>query len=197
LSHPGLTNESTAAKPWPQRAAAFDQSCGSFSIPGQLGEALNIQDYLIDQEGKDWSDLLSGWGVLLPGSFDVWLVNRFGDVFAVFEDGSVNLLDVGNGMIERVANDRDEFAIKIDLDDNVNVWLMVKLVNACVNAGMRLSPNQCYGFKVPPGLGGTYALENIEPTDLSVHYSFLADICRQTIAFPDGTKVRIVVSKNP
>jgi len=158
---------------------------------------LNIQDYLIDQEGKDWSDLLSGWGVLLPGSFDVWLVNRFGDVFAVFEDGSVNLLDVGNGMIERVANDRDEFAIKIDLDDNVNVWLMVKLVNACVNAGMRLSPNQCYGFKVPPGLGGTYALENIEPTDLSVHYSFLADICRQTIAFPDGTKVRIVVSKNP
>jgi hypothetical protein len=158
---------------------------------------MNVQDYLIDQEGKDWAALLSDWGILLPPSFTVWLVNRMGDVFVVFDDDSVNLLDVGNGMIERVADNREHFAVLIDQGDNAEDWLLISLVEACVGAGLELSPNQCYGFKLPPILGGSYAVENIVPTDLSVHYSFLADICRQTKDLPDGTKVRIVVAKAP
>ena len=50
---------------------------------------MNVSDYLIDQEGKDWAELLSDWGILLPSSFTVWLVNRFGDVLAVFDDDRV------------------------------------------------------------------------------------------------------------
>lgn len=156
---------------------------------------MNLQDYLINQEGKDWPNLLSGWDFLLPASFTVWLVNAFGDVFAVFDDDSVNLLDVGNGTIERIAKDRDECAQKIDLHHNANAWLMLNLVDACVKSGLKLSPDQCYGFKIPPILAGTYKIDNIVPTDLSVHYSFLADICRQTKDLPDGTKVRIVVTQ--
>jgi hypothetical protein len=157
---------------------------------------MNVQDYLIDQEGKDWAALFSDWGILLPSSFTVWLVNRMGDVFVVFDDDSVNLLDVGNGMIERVADNREHFADLIDQGDNAEDWLLISLVDACVGAGLELSPNQCYGFKLPPILGGSYAVENIVPTDLSVHYSFLADICRQTNDLPDGTKVRIVAHRN-
>jgi hypothetical protein len=58
---------------------------------------MNIRDYLIEQSAKDWGELLSGWLGVLPASFTGWLVNRFGDVFAVFEDGSVHMLDVGTG----------------------------------------------------------------------------------------------------
>lgn len=135
--------------------------------------------------------------MLLPNSFTVWLVNRFGDIFAVFEDDSVNLLDVGCGTIERVAENRDDFANKIDKDDNSNKWLMIDLVDSCMEAGLELSPNQCYGFKVPPILGGSYKVENIEPTDLSVHYSLLAQINEQTKDLPDGTKISLVVMKKP
>lgn len=156
-----------------------------------------VSDYLIDQEGKDWVELLSDWGMLLPNSFTVWLVNRFGDIFAVFEDDSVHLLDVGCGTIERVAENRDDFANKIDKDDNSNKWLMIDLVDSCMEAGLELSPNQCYGFKVPPILGGSYKVENIEPTDLSVHYSLLAQINEQTKDLPDGTKISLVVMKKP
>jgi hypothetical protein len=43
-------------------------------------------------------------------------------------------------------------------------------------------------------LGGEYDVSNIEPTDLSVHYSFLADIWRQIKDVPDGTSVRVVIA---
>jgi hypothetical protein len=151
---------------------------------------MDVMDYLIDLEGKDWEELLSTWRFLLPNTFNVWLVNRVGDVFAVFEDGSVHMLDVGRGAIERVADDCDQFVTRIDEDDHADTWMMVSLVNACVKAGMKIGPNQCYGFKIPPMLGGTYEVENMEPTLLSVHYSLLGEICEQTKDLPRGTKVK-------
>jgi hypothetical protein len=156
---------------------------------------MNVHHYLIDQSGKDWSELLSGWSDALPTSFSVWLVNRFGDVFATFEDGSIHMLDVGIGAVKRMADNRDHFADQIDVGDNANNWLMIPLVDQCVAAGITLADNQCYGFKIAPVLGGQYSIENIEPTDLSVHYSVLADIFRQTRGLPDGTPIRTVVRK--
>jgi hypothetical protein len=61
-------------------------------------QAMNIKDYLIDQSGKDWQELLCGWAEILPPVFTIWLVNRFGDVILVTDDGSVHLLDIGGGV---------------------------------------------------------------------------------------------------
>jgi hypothetical protein len=157
--------------------------------------AMDVMDYLIDTENKDWGELLSAWRFLLPQSFNVWLVNRVGDVFAVFEDESVHMLDVGRGTLERVADNCDHFVTRIDQDDHANTWMMVSLVDACRKAGVKIGPNQCYGFKIPPMLGGSYEVENMEPTDLSVHYSLLGEICEQTKDLPRGTKVKRIEIK--
>jgi len=156
-------------------------------------ETVDVQYYLIDQSGKDWPELLSGWVPPLPEGFTIWLVNRFGDVVAVFDDGSVHMLDTGTGVITQLAVDRDDFIQKLDAGDNADIWLMISLVDECVSSGMVLGPNQCYGYKVPPILGGAYTVENCEPTDLSVHYSLMADICRQVRDLPDGTKISSVI----
>jgi hypothetical protein len=153
---------------------------------------VDINDYLIPQSGKDWSKLLSGWRGLFPRSFTLWLVNRFGDPFVVYDDASVHMLDVGIGRIRRVADSRDHFAGLIDRGNYANEWLMIPLVDACVAVGMTLSTNQCYGYKVPPVLGGAYGVENVYRTDLALHYGFLADIYRQTRHLPDGTDIRVV-----
>ena len=87
----------------------------------------------------------------------------------------------------------DDFIAKIDADDNAGVWLLIPLVDQCVSEGLVLNANQCYGYKVPPILGGKYTTQNLEPTDLSAHYSFLGSIFDQTKDLPDGTKIRIVV----
>ena len=71
---------------------------------------MNLRDYLIDQAGKDWAQLLCDWAPPLPLSFTLWLVNRFGDAFVVTEDGAVSMLDVGAGSFERLADNRDHFS---------------------------------------------------------------------------------------
>jgi hypothetical protein len=155
---------------------------------------MNINDYLIDQSDKDWSKLLRDWTPPLPASFTLWLVNRFGDTVVVLEeDDSVHMLDVGSGTFVRVADSRSHFADLLDVEDNAMNWLLIPLVDACREAGMSLGASQCYSFKVPPVLGGKYEVSNVEPTDLAVHYSFLADIYKQTKDLPDGTPIKAVV----
>jgi len=46
----------------------------------------------------------------------------------------------------------------------------------CVNAGITLAEGQCYGYRIPPLLGGEYTPENIYPTDIAQYYSLLADL---------------------
>jgi len=150
---------------------------------------MDINDYLIDQRGKDWARLLSAWVGLIPESFTLWLVNRFGDAFLVLDDESVHILDVGAGSFTGLADNREHFAQLIDAGDNANSWLMTPLVDECAKALPALSESQCYGFKVPPMLGGEYSLANVEPTDLAVHYSLLAQIYMQTKDLPDGTPI--------
>ena len=153
---------------------------------------MDLHDYLIDQSGKDWQELLLDWSPPLPSSFQVWMVNRFGDLFVAFDDRSIHMLDVGASTLTRVADDREHFADLADLDDNANNWFLINLVDQCVAAGKVLKSNQCYGYKMPPILGGEYSVENTVPTDLAVHYSFLADIYRQTKDLPNGSRIRVV-----
>jgi len=154
---------------------------------------MDINDYLIDQVGKDWTALLRDWMPPLPSSFTLWLVNRFGDAFVVADDGSVHMLDVGAGTLTRLADNRSHFAELLDANGSADNWLVIPLVDECRRAGMQLAPNQCFGFKIPPVLGGKYQLSNVEPTDLTVHYSFLAEIYKQTKDLPDGTPINAVV----
>jgi hypothetical protein len=155
---------------------------------------MDINDYLIDQTGKDRAVLLKGWGSVLPASFTLWIVNRFGDLVIVLDDGSVHMLDLGSGQLNRVADSRGQFAELLDIDDNANNWLMIPLVDKLVAAGMTLAPDRCYGFKIPPMLGGTYDLDNAFTVGLAERYSLMADICRQIKGVPDGTPVKLVVT---
>jgi hypothetical protein len=152
---------------------------------------VNINDYLIDQRGKDWAKLLSVWSGLLPEYFTLWLVNRFGDLFVVLDDGSVHMLDVGHASLKRLADSRDQFAELLDVDNNANTWLMIPLVDKCVRALPALKPSQCYGYKNPPLLGGKYAVENCAALEIAEHYSFLAHIHEQTKDLPEGAQVRL------
>lgn len=154
---------------------------------------MDLNDYLIDQSGHDWSAILSEWHWLLPSDLTVWMVNKFGDVIFVPDDRAVYLLDIGGGTTQQLANSRDDFCEQVDLDDNANNWLLISLTDQCVDAGLRLEPGQCYGFKIPPVLGGEYAVDNIEIRDLAVNSSLLAQIHLQIKDLPDGSKVNLVL----
>lgn len=139
---------------------------------------MNINDYLISQVGINWGLLLNDWIPPLPQEFRLWLVNRLGDVF-VLAGERVLRLDLGSGACDEVARDRQHFAALLDSRANADLWLRISLVNACRRSGMDLGPFECYGFKIPPALGGEYEVSNLTPTKLTTHYSYQAYICKQ------------------
>lgn len=155
---------------------------------------MDISDYLIEQQGKDWAKLLSDWAWLLPNDLTVWMVNRFGDIVLVLDDGTVHFLDVGAGTLKQIAETREDFCVKVDADDNAGIWFLISLVDECAEAGMSLSVDQCYTFKLAPVFGGQYSIENIEVGDLEVNYSLLGQTHDQIKDLPDGSTVNLVVS---
>ena len=150
---------------------------------------MSIHDYLIDDSSLDWANLLTPWAGLLPRELTVWLVNRFGDLFLVFQNGAVHMLDVGQGKVKKVANSRDDFSSKLDEGDNANQWLMVPLIDELVQAGVRLRPGTCYTYRKPPIIGGDYSVENTAVVPIAEHYGFYGDLYQQTKDIRDGTPV--------
>jgi hypothetical protein len=140
---------------------------------------MNVNDYLIAHSGKDWARLLKDWVPPLPERYQVWLVNRLGEPFVVLDDQSVQKLDVGSGSCVPVARSREHFAQLLDSSENADHWLRIRLVDACRRSGMTLGPFECYGFKMPPTLGGKYEASNLRPTHLAIHFSYQAYICKQ------------------
>jgi hypothetical protein len=129
----------------------------------------------------------------VPPEFTLWTVNRFADSFLVLPDGSVHMLDVGGGTVERVADSRDDFCARLDEDDPANQWLMIPLVDRMVAAGVVLRPGQCYGFKTPPVLGGDYSVENCGPLAVGDYLGAYGSLHEQLLKVPDGSQVEIKV----
>lgn len=157
---------------------------------------LQLSDYLIDQEGIDWSAALRPWAWLVPNEFTVWMVNRIGDLILVFDDGTVHMLDVGGGSLTKLAASREELASKIDQGDNANQWLAIPLVDRLVAAGITLQQGQCYGFKQPPVLGGDYVVENMRPIAIPDYLGACGSIHAQLVDLADGTQVVLKVAKS-
>ena len=144
----------------------------------------NTDSYLLNLRGVDWSEALSGWAFLLPRRFSLLFVNRFGDVFIVQEDESVHMLNLANGVLERLADKIADFADLMEVDVLRESWLLTKVVDQCIEAGLNLEPGQVYGYKIPPSLGGAIELDNIEITPISDHYHALAEIQIQLDELP-------------
>lgn len=156
---------------------------------------VNIENYLIDHEDFDWANLLQHRKRLLPDEFTIWMMNRFGDLFLVFNDDSVHLLDVSNGNIEKLADSRDEFCNKINEGNNANIWLMISLVDELVEKGKILSKGQCYSYIQLPILGGEYSTENVTVKEIGFHYAALDGIHEAIKDIPDGTKIKFSVQQ--
>lgn len=154
---------------------------------------MDINDYLIDQDGKDWAALLEPWYWMLPDSFNIWMVNKIGDLILVLEDDQIYFLDIATGKLELIAEGQDDFVTKVNQDDNADHWLGIALVDECEAAGMTLAESQCFGYRLAPVLGGEFTVSNLEPTDLLVHYSIHGQIHEQIQGLPEGETVNIEI----
>lgn len=140
---------------------------------------MNVHDFLLDPKGKDWPRLLAYWTPPMPGDATLWFVNKLGEVFFASKAGTIHRLVVGTGALEELAPDRQSFARLLDDRQNAEAWLRIALIQGCQKAGMQLSTDECFGFKVPPALLGDYLVSNMQPTNIYSHYSWLAHLSKQ------------------
>jgi hypothetical protein len=140
---------------------------------------MNIRDFLLDPEGKDWNKLLGYWKPPLPPDATMWFVNLLGEASLVTPDGAVHWLTVGSGDLSNVAPSREVFARMLDKPDNADRWLRISLVESWRKTGMRLTSDECLGFRIPPPLLGKYEVPNLQPTNIYSHYSWLSHITKQ------------------
>ena len=147
---------------------------------------MDLNDYVIAQEGKDGRAMLSGWKDFLPPSYTLWFVNRLGDLFIVLDEGPVHLLNVGSATFTRLAESRKQFGALLDQGDTATAWLAMPLIDQCVAAGKVLADHQCYGYQTAPLLGGALEVDNLEPVELATHYGRLLALYKTLQDQPGG-----------
>lgn len=151
----------------------------------------SIQNYIIDHREMDWDVILEPWQWMLPDSYTIWLMNRFGDLFLILEDGVVVMLDSGMGKVEEVAETQTKFCDLCEDPENLSDYFAIPLVDGLAEAGTTLAAGQCFTFRHPPVTGGEYLIENCAVTDIANHFAGYGAIHEQVRDLPDGQEVEI------
>jgi hypothetical protein len=140
---------------------------------------LKLSELVKDKSNIDLKDICSDWEWLVNEQKNVLLVTLFGDLFFIGPSDEVNWLDTGTGSLTRIAENVKHFEKLLEDRENFNDWLMVRLYLDLQKNHQKLKGNEVYSYKKMPIIGGDYSIENIEATDISVHFSITGQICKQ------------------
>jgi hypothetical protein len=152
--------------------------------------AITIDDLTVNFDHLDQTKVLEHWRWLIGPSKYPILLTAVGDAFLKdANDGSVHFLQVGSAEVRPIASDMEEFRTLLADKDFVLDYFAVEAVMALEQAGIKLGHGQIYSLKVPAVLGGKYSLDNVNPTDILIHFSLTGQIHEQVKDLPPGTKI--------
>lgn len=152
---------------------------------------LTIDNFTI-KFNQETSDLISDWTWLIGTDKKPILITAIGDMFLMDTSEGIYWLDVGRGKLECVASNITDFKNKLKDIEQVNEWFMIDLTTKLKCSSKKLNDGQLYSYKKLPILGGDYSINNFEPTDIEVHFSFAGQIHNQIKDLPDGTRINKV-----
>lgn len=145
----------------------------------------------------DADSILGDWLWLLKEPHALLMVTAMGDAFVATPRGEVHFLDTLEGALKFVAASREEFFSLMSSGDYDRAWFLPDMVAVQRARGAHLEPGQCYGYKVPPVLGGSLDSGNVAPTDALVHFSLAGQLHRQLFDLPAGARISGFVFAEP
>lgn len=156
---------------------------------------MDYAKYIAEITAEKRERLLEDWRWLVGPRTELWKVTKAGDALLRDEaDGSIHLLDVTDGQVERICDTEADFATRLGDPEVADYWLMREIVDGLRDRGVTPQVDQCLSQKVPSFLGGPSDLENWEVCDVLVHFSVAGQLHRQTKDLPPGTRIgRILV----
>lgn len=156
---------------------------------------LTFEQLTKDITAIDLDDILSCWQWRLADMKAVVTVSTLGDIFLIGQDDAVYWLQTDCGDLTKVAETLEEYEQFLGDEENIDNWFLPLLIENLLASGKLLKDNEVYSYKKIPVLGGEYSVDNIEPTDMSVHFAFSGQICEQVKDLPNGTTVNIKFDK--
>jgi len=157
--------------------------------------ATKLEDITINFQDLDLEDICSAWQWRIQDQKSIILISKLGDMFLLGKDDFVYWLQTDSGDLTKIAANLEHFERLLNQEENLDNWFLPELIKELEQAGKTLGSKQIYSYKRSPVLGGDYSIDNIEPTDVSVHFAFSGQICEQIQNLPDGTKVKIMFKK--
>ena len=149
-----------------------------------------MNDLTVNFAHLDRDTLLEDWRWLIGPSKLPILLTASGNAFVQdADDETVHFLRVSTAELLPVAENEDAFRVLLGDDAFVVNYLAVQMVGGMMQKGVRLGPCEIYSFRILPTLGGRYALENVEATDISVHFSLSGQIQQKVTALPPGAQI--------
>jgi hypothetical protein len=151
--------------------------------------ALTLDDLTVSIRHLDRATLLRDWRWLIGPTKVPVLVTALGNVFVRdTQDDTIHILDAGPGTLQQVAACLEEFRKRLRDRDFVTEHFVPVIVVRMRERGVFLQPGQLYGFKKAPPLGGEYSADNLEPTDIDVHFALLGQIHQRSREEPPAER---------
>jgi hypothetical protein len=152
--------------------------------------ALTLDDLTVSIRHLDRATLLRDWRWLTGPTKLPVLVTALGNVFVRdAQDDTIHVLDAGPGTLTQVAGCLDEFRKHLRERDFVTEHFVPLIVIRMRERGVFLQPGQLYGFKKAPPLGGEYSPDNLEPTDIDVHFALLGQLHQRNRQPPEAAAI--------
>jgi len=141
----------------------------------------------------DRTTLLADWSWLIGAGRLPVMLTMAGDLFVQDAGtGAVFFLDTVEGTCTHVAADGADFQSLLTDRSFVADHFSFYLIAPLLKAGRDLPPGKLWGWVTPPVLGGEIDANNLEPTDIEVHFSILGQIWKQVKDLPPGTTINNV-----
>lgn len=159
---------------------------------------MTLNDLTVNFSHLDADKILEDWSWLIGSRRVPILLAASGDAFVQDKDSMIiHFLSTSNGTIEKVADSSAEFETLLRDKDFVGKYLSVQMVGTMYQTGRRLQKGKIFSFKKPPILGGEYKVDNIEESDIEVHFAISGQIHMQVAGIPSGTSIGSVILKQP
>ena len=148
-----------------------------------------MQRLTISLDGIDGARLLHDWQWLLAGSHGLLAVTRMGDAFVEKADGEVIFLDTLEGALKQAATNQNAFFKLLKAGALDPTWFNPDMVALLETRSEHLAPGQCYTYKIPPVLGGSFESANVEAISVMVHFCIMGQLHEQIRRLPPGAQI--------
>lgn len=137
-----------------------------------------MRDLAISCASLDCASYLDEWRWLVPDHMEPLMIGVFGDWVFGAPDASHWHLDLLEGRFHKIANDSEDFNVKMEQSFYRNEWFGEDWANIAISSGLVPKQDECIGWKIAPILGGDFNLENIQLFPMSVYQLVTAGLFR-------------------